>query len=197
MRAAYKRPKTLWSQKSLTAGVSKYFDAYMGEFDTAQIESDYPYRGRASDVFRWVTEADYSGGSFGGNGAGCWVLRRDHSLNNFTADLLAAADTLGGKLEIDNSSALPGGFGADSSRIWTSLLDGGVGVSIELKEHQSTNRVHAKHRTTICGPRAYRVLLELLGFDWINRKLYGETARAMHEEIIGQVKDLLAREVRA
>ena len=193
MSAAYKRPKTLWSENSPPASVSEYI-AYLGEFDTEWIGSDYPYRGKASDAFRRVTKLDYCDTEirFADRGAGCWVLRRDHSLNCLTADLFAAADALGGKLETEDSSSLPGGIGADSSRIWTSLLDGGVGASVVLWEHQYTNRVHIQHKTTIRGPRAYRVLLELLGFDWSNRKLYGEVTRPTHGEIVEQTNTLLA-----
>jgi hypothetical protein len=71
------------------------------------------------------------------------------------------------------------------------LLDGGVGVEVVFWEHDRTNRVHACQRTTVRGPRAYRVLTEFLGFDWSNRILFGEEVRPSHGEIIKQVSELL------
>lgn len=130
---------------------------------------------------------------FEGKGPGCWTMRADRELNDLTADLLAAADALGGKLEKESSSSSPGGIGVDSGTVWVAFLDGGVGVEVVLCEDEYTNRVKALQRTTIRGPRAYRALLELLGFDWINRRLTGETTTPSHRELIQLVNDLLAK----
>ena len=194
-----KRPKSLWNQKSLTPSVSKYFAAYRGEFDTDWIESNYPYQGPPSDAFRRLTKINsYEGfGRFEGKGIGCWGLRGDRTLNPLTADLLAAADALGGKLESESSSEYPRGMGADSAKMWVALLDGGVGVEVVLWEHEYTNRVHARQRTTIRGPRAYRSLLEFLGFKWTNRKLPGEEVYSSHGEIVKLVNDLLVERGRS
>lgn len=195
MKPPRHRPKQLWSQKSPIPSVSEYFDSYMGEFNTDWINSKYPYGGKASAAFRQVIKMDDYEASqrFESKGKGCWALRSDEILNNLTADLLAAAETLGGKLEAESSSSMPGGIGADSGSVWLALLDGGVGVEVILWEHQFTNRVSARQRTTIRGPKAYRSLLELLGFDWINRKLPGEQVKPNHEEFRQLVNDLQAR----
>jgi hypothetical protein len=190
------RPQTLWSQESPTPSVQEYFDTYQGEFDTKEIESDYPYGGRASWYFRQVLKMGAYEASirFEGKGNGCWALRSDRILNNLTADVLAAAEALGGKLETTSASAMPGGIGADVGTIWVALLDGGVGVDVVLCQHETTNRMQAYQRTTIRGPRAYRALLKLLGCHWINRRLPGESATPSHEEFIQLVNDLLAQE---
>jgi hypothetical protein len=187
------RPDVIWSQKFQTPGVKKYFSKYRGEFMTDWIDSKYPYKGKASSAFRLVTkmkswEAEER---FEGGGNGCWALKRDGTLNDLTADLLAAADALGAKLLTKSSSGFPGGIGADSGTVWAALLDGGVGVTVNLWEHQNTNRVHASQRTTIRGAGAYRALLELLGFDWISRKLAGESLRPSHEDYIQLVNNLV------
>ena len=186
MTAITHRPESLWNQKALTPSVSKYIRAYRGEFDADSIESEFLYRGPASAAFRRLTKIDPSEGfdRFEGRGSGLWTLRNDRILNPLTADLLAAADTLGGELETKSSSAFPGGIGADSRNVWVTLLDGGVGVEVVLWELQTTNRVKARQRTTIRGPKAYRVLLELLGFDRISRKLHGESVIPPHDEIM-------------
>ena len=190
------RPQTLWRQESPTPSVRKYFRTYQGEFDTQAISSDYPYEGEASRYFRQVLrmkeyEADQR---FEGKGNGCWALRSDRILNNLTADVLAAAEALGGKLETKSVSAMPGGIGAAGATVWLALLDGGVGVDVVLCEHETTNRMRAQQRTTIRGPRAYRALLQLLGCHWIKRRLPGESATPSHEEFIQLANDLLAKE---
>ena len=189
------RPKALWSQKSLTPSVGAYFDSYRGEFSTNSIRSHYPYEGKALATFRQVMKMDKYEASqrFEGKGAGCWTMRADRELNDLTADLLAAADALGGKLEKASSSSSPGGIGVDAGTVWVAFLGGGVGVEVVLCEDEYTNRVKALQRTTIRGPRAYRALLELLGFDWINRRLTGEPATPSHQEFIQLVNDLLTK----
>jgi hypothetical protein len=180
-----KATKSLWTQSSLTPSIQAYFDAYMGEFSTDWVQSDYPYKGKSSLEFRRISKVDRYDEDirFVGKGIGCWTLKKDYSLGGLTADLLAASDILRSIPEREDSSSLPGGIGADLSKIWTSLLDGGVGVSVLLCEHQTTNRVSVKHRTTIRGPKAFRVLTQFLGFEWNNRKIYGEKEKPSFQEI--------------
>lgn len=195
MSQATQRPEALWSQTSPTPSVVAYFGTHRGEFNTRWIQSGYPHKGKASASFRLVTKIDEWDDTerFEGKGNGCWALRPDRGLNTMTADLLAAADTLGGQSETKSYSAAPGGMGADSGTVWVALLDGGVGVDVALRQHQSTNRLQVRQHTTIRGPRAYRALLELLGFDWIKRKLTGEQVKPNHEEFIQLVNELLAK----
>lgn len=197
MNSLDQRPEFLWCQQSPTISVSRYFRSFRGEFEFDSIESNYPYNGKASALFRRVTQmSDFEASErFDGRGVGCWAPRSDRILNPMTADLLAAADTLVGKLERTSSSSLPGGICADSRTLWVGFLDGGVGVDVSVWEHEYTNRVKARQRTTVRGPTAYRALLELLGFDWINRRLPGEKATPRHDEIKTLVNDLLAKSI--
>ena len=191
VRMIFHRPETLWAQSSLTPSVGKYIKAFGGEFNTEFMESEFPYSGRPSNAFRRITRPDPSehGERFEDRGHGCWALKRDHILNPLTADLLAAADAMGGTPETDSASTFRSHV--ERGKVWVSFLDGGVGVAVMLSEHETTNRVHASQRTTIRGPRAYRTLLELLGFDWIKRRLQCESATPCHEEIREQVAKLL------
>lgn len=191
MKKIKSRPDRLWTQDSPSPTVQEYIDAYMGEFDTDYIESAYPYSGKASAKFRRVTKMSEweSTLRFEGRGPGVWTIHDDHSLNDLTADLLAAGDLLSGVVELDSSSASPGGTGVDSSEIWIPLMDGGVGAKVRLSEDQWTNRVRITHRTTIRGPRAYRALLEVLGFDWRYRKLYGEESAPKKEAFLAEIYD--------
>jgi hypothetical protein len=193
MKNAPYRPTTLWLHEAPSPSVDKYIDAHRGEFNTDWIESGYPYVGPAASCFRRLTKINpcevYD--RFEGQGIGCWTLKRDKILNELTADLLAAGDFLKGKMKTDSVSSAPGGIGAESSKVWVSFLDGGVGVEVLLCEHERTNRVQGTQRTTIRGPKAYRALLELLGFDWINRKLEGEAIKPDRAEILQLVEHAL------
>jgi hypothetical protein len=167
-----KLKKILWSQKNLSSSIQNYFDAYMGEFNTGCVESNYPYSGKISEKFRRIAqieeyEKDFR---FEGKGSGCWTLQKDHELNSLTGDLMAYADILGGLIEKKSSSSLSSGIGADSDKLWISFLDGGIGVHILISEHEYTNRVYAKQKTTIRGPMAFRTLCCFLGFEWSNLK---------------------------
>lgn len=175
----------LWTQESPTPSVDRYISLHRGEFDIEDIQSDYPYGGKASGYFRRINaESEWSPfDMFKGQGEGCWVLRRDAILNNLSADLLAAADLLNGKSASSGISGMPGGIGIESGKVWVSLLDGAVGVELHISEHEYTNRVSGRQRTTIRGPLAYRVLLEFLGFDYSPRKLYCESKAPSRKEI--------------
>jgi len=157
------------------------------------MKSEYPYQGLASTAFRRVTTIPRHEGydRFEGKGTGCWGLRRDSMINPLTADLLAAADAIGGQTVYASSSALPGGIGADAGEVWVPLLDGGVGVEVVVWESETTNRVFARQRTTIRGPHAYRALAELLGFSWLTRRLPEEMAAPSREQHIALMNTLL------
>ena len=106
----------------------------------------------------------------------------------------AATVALGGQLAKKWPLFHPDGSGVvDIRRVWAALLDGGVGVSVELYQDESTNQIQARQRTTIIGPTVYRAVLELLGFDWINRKLSGEEVKPSHQEISDLVDNILDR----
>ena len=118
---------------------------------------------------------------------------KDRIVNNLTADLLAAADHLGAESESERESGNPGGFGLDTAHVWVPVLDGGVGVEFHQGQDEWTNRMEGWQQTTIRGPRAYRVLLEFLGFKWIPRRLPGEEVRPNHQEIVKLVETLLSK----
>jgi len=187
------RPIALWSRDNIPSSVNEYLYSFRGEFSDEAVESDYPYNGVSTSFFRKLLKIQpYDRfDRFQGivSGIGCWTLRTNHILNNLTADLLAAAELLGGTFKTHSSSASPGGIGADSSDIWVSLLDGGIGVQVLVWEHETTNRVSTSQATTIRGSKAYRALLELLGFKWISRKLPGESVTPSHEDYIKLVCD--------
>jgi len=196
MNTPLDRPKALWTPINTTPSVNRYLNYYGNEFATDFIKPNYPYEGPASKTFRKISNLDYSRDwerRLEEMGNGCWAVRRDEMLNPLTADLLAAADLLGGVQHRNSSSAAYGGMGVDESIQCVYLLDGGVGVVIRFYEDDRTNSVEASEQTTIRGPRTYRVLTELLGFDWINRKLPEEDKRPTHEEIQEQVRSLLLK----
>jgi hypothetical protein len=197
MNSTIYRPTTLWLHEAPTISVDRYIDAHRGEFSTNRMVSRYPYHGPPSALFRRLTRipAHEAYDRFEAHGMGCWTLKRDGILNDLTADLLAAADFLRGKVQADGSCSGPGGIGLDSSKVWVAFLDGGIGVEVQLYEHQSTNRVSGTQRTTIRGAKAYRALLELLGFDWINRKLEGEVKKPDRAEIAQLVEDAIMLEI--
>ena len=189
------RPDTLWKYREPTQSVEAYFDAHRGEFRLRGMKSLYPYQGNAWKNFRELPEINpYEGyHRFAGRGEGCWELIRDNIRNNRTADLLAAADLLTGKGESAGITGPPRGFGVDQRGIWVGLLDGGVGVEVHVDQDEETNRPDGWQRTTIRGPRAFRCLLELLGFDWINEKLTGEESSPTRGDIMEEVNRLLTR----
>jgi len=187
------RPEVLWTLDSATLSVERYLNAHRGEFNSEYMESGYPYYGTASKRFRRIATINPCEGyeRFEALGIGCWTLKGDVILNDLTADLLAAADLMGGQGASKSVSAMPGGIGIDASKVWVSLLDGGVGVDVHIMEHETTNRVIGSQRTTVRGPRAFRVLLELLGFESSKRKIFGELTAPTHTEIASQVDQLL------
>lgn len=187
-------PDSLWTHESPTPSVEQYLSLHRGEFDTDLIESGFPYSGKASGSFRrFIPESEWTYfDMFKGCGEGCWVLRRDGILNDLSADLLAAADYLKGSSSSSSISGMPGGIGVESGKVWVALLDGGVGVELQVGEDEYTNRVSGSQRTTIRGPMAYRVLLEFLDFDYTPRKLYCESVRVSQSEVRATIDKLLA-----
>lgn len=110
-----------------------------------------------------------------------------------TADLLAAADRLGGRRESKGSRGAAGGFGADMVSVWVELLDGGIGFEFQEWQDEHTNRPEAWQRTTIRGPLAFRALLEMLGFEWVDEKLGNESDIPSQRDIKEMVNDLIVK----
>lgn len=190
------RPNVLWTHTAPTRGVERYLSAHRGEFRLRGMKSRSPYSGDAVRSFRELREVNpYEGyHRFAkGAGEGCWMLIKDKIRNNLTADLLAAAEALSGQVATNATYGPAGGYGVDTGEVWVGLLDGGVGVEVHVGQDDETGRPEGWQRTTIRGPKAYRCLLELLGFNFINEKLTGESLTPSHREIIDMVIDLLAK----
>lgn len=188
----------LWRRESLLTSVQSYLAAFKSEFDTTVIDSGFPYRQRhAAMDFRRITKMNAWEASerFEDKEKGCWGLDDDDIVNGITADLLAAAELLGGRIENRRLSGSPCGIGCDTTALWISLLDGGVGVLVSLGQDEETNEMEAHQRTTIRGARAYRALLELLGYAWIPGQLEDEDVKPSHEEVQRWVQNLLGSNV--
>jgi hypothetical protein len=190
------RPNVLWTHTAPTRGVERYLSAHRGEFRLRGMKSRSPYSGDAVRSFRELREVNpYEGyHRFAkGAGEGCWMLIKDKIRNNLTADLLAAAEALSGQVATNATYGPAGGYGVDTGEVWVGLLDGGVGVEVHVGQDDETGRPEGWQRTTIRGPKAYRCLLELLGFDWIDEKLNGEEYAPTRGEILEEVNRLLTR----
>ncbi len=182
------RPKFLWRDKSIPKSVDSYKDAFAGEINF-YVDSQYPYQGPPSRRFKQIKPKPVDNTSASSEQPmGKWALNSDRAPNSLTADLLAAAEALGGKPDM---GGLSGVCSADSNWLQIQLLDGGVFVHVTLSEHPTTNRVSADQRTRVRGSKCYRTLLELLGFDQPPIKLPGELVVPKIEEIVDQVSDLL------
>lgn len=188
------RPDTLWSRQDLPTSIDAYFDAHQGEFSLSRVKSRFPYAGNPWKQFRELTEINPYDGyhRFKNKGAGCWELVRDKIRNAVTTDLLAAADILSGETSRLGINGQPGGIGIDQNEVWVGFLDGGVGVEVQIGQDEYTNRPEGWQRTTIRGPRAFRCMLELLGFDWIVENLTGEATAPQRAEVISEVNKRLA-----
>ena len=196
MITTHPRPKVLWTHTAPTRGVERYLSAHRGEFRLRGMKSRFPYSGDAVRAFWELHEINpYEGYHRFAKGAseGCWMLIKDKIRNNLTADLLAAAEALSGAVATNATYGPAGGYGVDTGEVWVSLLDGGVGVEVQVGEDDETGRPEGWQRTTIRGPKAYRCLLELLGFNFISEKLTGESLTPSHREIIDMVTDLLTK----
>lgn len=196
MITTHPRPKVLWTHTAPIRGVERYLSAHRGEFRLRGMKSRFPYSGDAVRAFRELHEINpYEGYHRFAKGAseGCWMLIKDKIRNNLTADLLAAAEALSGPVATNATYGPAGGHGVDTGEVWVSLLDGGVGVEVHVGQDDETGRPEGWQRTTIRGPKAYRCLLELLGFNFISEKLTGESLTPSHREIIDMVTDLLTK----
>ena len=196
MITAHPRPNALWTQKAPTRGVERYLSAHRGEFRLRGMKSRFPYTGDAMKTFRELSEVNPYEGYHrfaSGAGEGCWMLIKDKIRNSLTADLLAAAEALSGQVATKATYGPAGGYGVDTGEVWVGLLDGGVGVEVHVGQDDETGRPEGWQRTTIRGPKTYRCLLELLGFNFISEKLTGEAVTPSHSEIIDMVTDLLAK----
>lgn len=186
----------LWSRHSMLGGVSKYFDAHRGEFSTSRIKSRYPYTGNAWSVFMELSSINPTSGYHHFNnvpGVGCWALIRDKILNSQTADILATAEILSGQCATNSTYGPARGYGVDTSEVWIPLLDAGAGVEVHVGQDEETNKPLGWQRTTIRGPRAFRAIVKLLGFDWINQTLAGEKTAPNRSEFSELVNTLLGR----
>ncbi|MDC0299724.1 hypothetical protein OAM00_02970 [Verrucomicrobia bacterium] len=170
--------------------VSDYLDAFDGEFDDSVVESDYPYRGSASNVFQYRKEM-VSESSPLNKICNCWVLKDEYALNSLTADILAAAELMGGVQTHEFSPESPAGVHSNLCRIEIALLDGGVDLVLKLWEDEATNKMQAEQRTTIRGTRAFCALLDFLGFDWLNDDALREVDSPTKDEINMQVGVLI------
>jgi hypothetical protein len=190
-----------WSADALPTAIARYLRAFQGEFDVREVASELPYCGPPSAQFR---RSQHDGERIARfhrfatrRRTVFWEPRRHAILNPLTADLLAAAQALGGRLHARGSSAGPFGFHAGGCDVWVELLDGGVGVEVEITEHQTTNLVHAAQRTTILGAAAFRALTRTLGFEHVRRRLPGEAVRPDLATVDRNCNDLLAAHARA
>jgi hypothetical protein len=187
----------LWDATDRPVSVKKYLSAQW-ELDPSYMQSAYPYAGPVNLSFRRTNAKDRQRYLDEGGAplVPTWCLRRDRVCNELTADLLAAAERLGGVVHARRDAGLPGGIGAEGGVVWVELLDGGVGVVTSLVESEYTNRVSGRQRTVITGPMAFRALLEVLGFDQPLRKLAGEAKAPVHEETVELVRGLLESQLR-
>ena len=100
--------------------VQSYLAAFKSEFDTTVIDSGFPYRQRhASMDFRRITKMNAWEVSerFEDKGKGCWGFDDDDIVNEITADLLAAVELLGGRIQNRRLSGSPGGIGCDTTAL--------------------------------------------------------------------------------
>lgn len=185
-----------WNTQNPPEAVSCYTNPFELEFSVEDLCSEVPYRGPVSGKFRRsaTSELDRSGFHRFTNRhpTVIWEPRSHQIINPLTADLLAAAEALGGELHRRGSPAGPFGIHASGTDVWIGLCDGGVGVEVNVWESETTNRVFARQRTTIHGAAAFRMLTRALGFDHMPRKLHGENARpdleAIDRDLIGRLR---------
>ena len=191
MSDSMQRPETLWTHKDAPRSVEGYFSAHQGEFSLGRMKSLYPYKGSAWKKFRELPKINPNEGyhRFVEKGEGCWEPIHHKIRSNGTADLLAAAELLTGACEASGTHGSPGGIGVDEGSVWVDLLDGGVGVEVQVGQDEYSNKPEGYQRTTIRGPLAFRCLLELLGFDWINEMITGEKEPPRHEGVFKLVNE--------
>lgn len=154
--------------------VREYFRLHRGELQLVDFpgeddwfESPHPRSGElaAEDVRRVSAKKARLSNRFPGRGKGCWTLAYDYPGSWSTALVLAVGSALGGKPSTTRTSGMPGGIGADSGEIWLPFLDGGVGVRLDLCQHEVTNQIEGFQTTTIRGPAALAAVFEALRFE--------------------------------
>lgn len=184
--------KVLWDKDSPPSSVQRYL-RQQWELNSSWVRSTYPYSGPARELFRGLPRKEQSEYFAPPKEAPlvAWRLRHDRVRNDLTADLLAAAELLGGEVLSKWQDGMPGGIGADFGVVWVKLLDGSVSVRTTIVESQFTNRVSGTQRTIITGPLAIRALLEVLGIDRPLRKLAGEAVAPKQEAVVELVEQLL------
>jgi hypothetical protein len=191
MNANQNQSIKLWTKESPTPSVKQYIDGTSAEFPYFLFESAFPYQGLASSEFRFIRDVkkQFPYFRFSFNHTGGWKLRRDRFQNNVTADVLAAADFLGGKMKSDSFAYMSGLEGDD---IFIPLLDGGVTAYVRIVEHGVTNNLSGYQGTFIWGTLAYRALTAFLGFEWSPRRLTGEERVPQMKQVWDVVDGLLA-----
>jgi hypothetical protein len=185
-----------WSPKRMPDAVARYERAFSWELDTSFLRSGLPYSGcvrarlrrraavpKGPGFHRFAQLHDW---------VGLWEPRRHTPVCPLTADLLATAHALGGRLCFRHSPGGPGGYHAEVHEVWIALHDGGVGVEVRLCEHPTTNRVRAAQRATIRGNAAFRAVTRAMGFDHLARRLPGEASPPDFEAIDRDVTERLA-----
>jgi hypothetical protein len=191
MNANQNQSIKLWTKESPTPSVKQYIDGTSAEFPYFSFESLFPYQGLASSKFRFIRDVkeQFPYFRFSFKHAGGWKLRRDRFQNNVTADILAAADLLGGKPKSESSAYMSG---LEQDDIFIPLLDGGVTVYVRIVEHGVTCNLSGYQGTFIWGTQAYRALTTFLGFDWSPRRLSGEMQMPQARQVWDTVDGLLS-----
>ncbi len=156
----------LWSGGNPPSIVDAYIRCFGGECDASFIESGFPYSGRPSVFFKRINTVNDRDGFeyFAKLGDGLWGLRRNDTMNGLTADLLVIAEKLASNVKRQTYNPAYPGVHIEGGTMVIPFLDGGVGVDVQIHEHQSTNRVSCRQRTSIRGVEAYRALVQALGF---------------------------------
>jgi len=188
------RPLVLWDPESPPAAVDTYMEFHGCEYEPSDFSSEYPYEGPASKRFRIITSRweQHQELWLVEKGERYWVPRSDGILNSLTADLLAAAELLGGRPNTGSVGSMPGGMGASTDRMWIPLMGGGIGITLSVAEDLYTNEEIMYHDTIILGSMAYRALLAVLGFEWIDRLLLDEKRKPGRTEFVAEINELLA-----
>ncbi len=184
---------SLWAKESSTQSVKQYIDGTSAEFPYFSFKSLFPYQGLPSSEFCFIRDVkkQFPHFRFSFKHVGGWKLRRDSFQNNVTADILAAADLLGGKLKSDSGAYMSG---LEQDDIFVPLLDGGVTVYVRIVEHGVTNNLRGYQGTFIWGTLAYRALTTFLGFDWSQRRLAGEEQIPQPKQVWDLVDGLITTE---
>jgi hypothetical protein len=170
------------------------------------LTSDYPYWGDPSKIFPLVDEATlkdlnrFSGGiesprRGGGLKSATWLVQHGHRPGtrvpvDVTLDVFAAAEMLGRSPRTSFTGGSSFG-GASGGEFFIPVLDGGVYFEMKIIEDQYDNSLSFEQTLLICGPQAYRAILELLGFDTPPEHLPSEEVAMDEDDVKWLVDDLL------